>query len=81
MLARLRKTEQNYIPKGKKKMKTKRNEWQKHEVGCYGNFVTLKALRIVKKSGSMYGIEYIDKSGKTQVLYSHYLEIDLESFE
>ena len=62
-------------------MKVKKNEWQREEIGCYGNFVTLKALRIVEKSGSMYGIEYIDKSGKTQVLYSHYLEIDLESFE
>lgn len=62
-------------------MKVRKNEWQREEVGCCGNFVTLKALRIVEKSGSMYGIEYIDKSGKTQVLYSHYLEIDLESFE
>lgn len=62
-------------------MKIKKNEWQKHEVGCYGNFVTVKALRIVEKSGSMYGIEYIDKSGKTQILYSHYLDIDIESFE
>ena len=62
------------------KMKVQRNEWQNHEVGCYGNFVTLKALRIIAKDNSYYGIEYIDKDGNKQVLYSHYSEIDIESF-
>lgn len=62
-------------------MKVKKNEWQKQEVGCYGNFVTLKALRIITKDNSYYGIEYIDKDGNKQVLYSHYSEIDIESFK
>lgn len=62
-------------------MKTRKNEWQKHEVGCYGNFVTLKALKIVEKDGAYYGIEYIDQNGKKQVLYSHKSDIDVESFE
>lgn len=62
-------------------MKVKKNEWQREEVGCYGNFVTLKALRIVEKDGAYYGVEYIDKNGKKQVLYSHKSEIDVESFE
>lgn len=61
-------------------MKVKRNEWQTHEVGCFGNFVTLKALRIIAKDNSFYGIEYIDKNGNKQVLYSHYLDVDIESF-
>ena len=61
-------------------MKVKWNEWQKHEVGCFGNFVTLKALRIIAKDNSYYGIEYIDKDGNKQVLYSHYLDVDIESF-
>lgn len=61
-------------------MKVRRNEWQKQEVGCYGNFVTLKALRIINKNNAYYGIEYIDKNGNKQVLYSHYSEIDIESF-
>ena len=45
-------------------MKVKRNKWQKQEVGCYGNFVTLKALRIINKNNAYYGIEYIDKANK-----------------
>ena len=61
-------------------MKVRRNEWQKQEVGCYGNFVTLKALRIINKNNAYYGIEYIDKDGNKQVLYSHKSEIDIESF-
>lgn len=61
-------------------MKVKRNEWQKQEVGCFGNFVTLKALRIINKNSAYYGIEYIDKDGNKQVLYSHKSEIDIESF-
>ena len=69
-----------HIERKVKKMKVKWNEWQKHEVGCYGNFVTLKALRIIAKDNSYYGIEYIDKDGNKQVLYSHYSEIDIESF-
>ena len=62
-------------------MKVKRNKWQKQEVGCYGNFVTLKALRIINKNNAYYGIEYIDKDGSKQVLYSHKSEIDIESFK
>lgn len=62
-------------------MKVKKNEWQKHEVGCYGNFVILKALKIVNKDNAFYGIEYIDKNGKKEVLYSHYTDIDVNSFE
>ena len=61
-------------------MKVKKNEWQRQEVGCYGNFITLKALRIINKNNAYYGIEYIDKNGNKQVLYSHYSEIDTESF-
>lgn len=61
-------------------MKVTKNEWQKQEVGCYGNFVTLKALRIINKNNAYYGIEYIDKNGNKQVLYSHYLDVDIESF-
>ena len=61
-------------------MKIKWNEWQTHEVGAYGHFVKLKALKIVEKRGSYCGIEYMDIYGEIQVLYSHYSEIDLGSF-
>ena len=54
--------------------------WQRQEVGCYGNFITLKALRIIDKNNAYYGIEYIDKNGNKQVLYSHYSEVDTKSF-
>ena len=61
-------------------MKIKWNKWQRHEVGDYGHFVKLKALKIVEKSGPYYGIAYMDIYGEIQVLYSHYSEVDLGTF-
>ena len=65
-------------------MKVKKNEWQKHEVGAYGNFRMMKALKIVKQCNeysSYCGIEYEYENGKREVLYSHKSEIDFKSFE
>ena len=59
-----------------------KNKEVKIEYGCYGNYTTVKPLRIVDKGTPRTGVEVLFTFGnKVDVIYSENKDIDFNSFE
>ena len=59
-----------------------KNKEVKIEYGCYGNYTTVKPLRIVDKRNTRTGVEVLFTfDNKIDTIYSENRDIDFNSFE